>query len=326
MKGKIIRAIHKTDKALSGTYLKWFQEKPALICFLFHGIFADESEIQREEVDPQQGITVAHFRAFIEYYQQAGYAFVSPKEVAEGLEPGGKYILITFDDGYYSNRLVVPVLQALKVPAIFYISANHVRSGKAFWWDVVYRNRKKEGVGLEEIRAEQESLKGYTNEEIEVYLLDRFGPDALHPVSDLDRAFTADELAAFAREPYVYLGNHTHNHAILTNYDEAGMTREIEAAQKAIFEMTGIWCESIAYPNGNHSAKVVEVCKNQSLQFGITTEHQKNYFPIDFSSDQAFLLNRFTLWGNKEESIEQQCEKFRADPYLRHLLKPLAGR
>ncbi|MEJ7665168.1 MAG: polysaccharide deacetylase family protein [Hymenobacter sp.] len=64
---------------------------------------------------------------------------MSPADVLRGLDPAGKYALITFDDGYFNNHLALPVLRRYGVPATFFISSHHVLSGQAFWWDVVYR-------------------------------------------------------------------------------------------------------------------------------------------------------------------------------------------
>ena len=61
-------------------------------------------------------------------------------------------------------------------------------------------------------------MKTKTTEQIESELTRRFGADAFQPRGEIDRPFTPPELRDFACEPYVHLGNHTANHAILTNY------------------------------------------------------------------------------------------------------------
>ena len=47
------------------------------------------------------------------YFVAHGYTFVAPADVLRGLDPAGKYALLTFDDGYYNNRLA-------RQPACFY--------------------------------------------------------------------------------------------------------------------------------------------------------------------------------------------------------------
>src|SRR5438105_5003637 len=112
--------VRKTDAALARAYLATCDERCALMSFLFHSLFRDENQIAQNLVDPLQRTTVAQFRQFIEYYLHHGYHFVSPAEVLNGLAPGGKYALITFDDGYYNNALAQPILEEYGVPAVFF--------------------------------------------------------------------------------------------------------------------------------------------------------------------------------------------------------------
>ena len=116
MKKIIISSLERADELLSKTYLKLFKEKNSLMIFLFHGLFRNEDEINSGVVDvnPQQAITVSHFRQFIEYYSGQDYTFVSSDDILRGLKKDKKYALITFDDGYYNNHLDLPVLKDRK--------------------------------------------------------------------------------------------------------------------------------------------------------------------------------------------------------------------
>lgn len=51
----------------------------------------------------------------------SGYTFVQPNDIYPGLrpEPHQKLALITFDDGYYNNTHLIPVLEEFEVPALF---------------------------------------------------------------------------------------------------------------------------------------------------------------------------------------------------------------
>jgi peptidoglycan/xylan/chitin deacetylase (PgdA/CDA1 family) len=237
---------------------------------------------------------------------------VSPEDVlAAGLEPGRRYAMITFDDGYYSNRLAVPVLAEFAAPAVFFISANHVRDGKGFWWDILYRHRIRQGISPAALAAEVGGLKRKRNDEIEAYLLSQFGPDALRPAGDTDRPFTPSELRAFSQEPHVFIGNHTADHAILTNYSEQGVRDQIVGAQSTIAEMTGITPVSIAYPNGNYGGPVLKVTREAGIRLGITVDVGKNDLPLAPSGDDALTLRRFVVDGHGD--LDGQCEACRSD-------------
>src|SRR5579859_2539928 len=90
-----IKAIQRT---LASALLPVTNERDALLCFLFHSLFESEAELRNGVLDPQQGITQDMFRTFLGHFHEQGYSFVSPREILEGLEAGGKYLLLTFDD------------------------------------------------------------------------------------------------------------------------------------------------------------------------------------------------------------------------------------
>ena len=321
MKTTFKSIVKSLDHVVSKTHVSLFSEKKSLVTFLFHGLFNNESEVKLNHVAPQQAITTGNFRQFIEYYLKHDYLFVSPMDVIKGLVPNKNYALITFDDGYYNNHLALPILQEYKVPAVFFISANHILQNKCYWWDIVYRERIKNSTPIEIIDKEIINLKQQKNDQIERYIKDEFGTMAFHPIGDIDRPFNAKELKQFSENEFVFIGNHTCNHAILTNYSYAEMKSEILGAQKAIHDITGITPISIAYPNGDFEVDMIPIFKECGLKLGITVIGGKNYFPIDMNGIDAFLLNRFTLWGNKP--VADQCTLFRSDIHLLQTIKDL---
>lgn len=320
MKKRILSFAKKFDELISRTHLSMIGEKSSLITFLFHGLFKNEKEIELNFADPQQAITTSIFRRFVEYYQKNDYIFISPQDILNGLETGKKYVLITFDDGYYNNHLALPILREFQVPAVFFISSNHIIQNKCFWWDVIYRERLKQGADRPKVQLEVNGQKHKKNSDIELYLLENFGENALRPVSDIDRPFTPLELKEFSKESFVFLGNHTSNHAILTNYSAPEIKSEIQNAQRQIFNVTEIEPVMISYPNGNFSPDVIRASRECNIKLGITVNSLKNFLPINMDGDDAFRLNRFTLWG--DQNVDGQCSLIRSDFQL---LKSITG-
>lgn len=300
---------------LSRGYLKISEEKSSLITFLFHGIFRNEAEIRQNEIHPQQGVTIDHFRLFIEYYLNHGYEFISPDTILSTLEKGGKYILVTFDDGYYNNIHILPLLKVYKVPAVFFVTVNPVLLQKSFWWDVLYREGIKRGSSIKELSLVERKLKLKTHEIVEKYINDKYGKKAFDIISDIDRPFTSSELKDFSREHYVYIGNHTMDHAVLTNYSLESMQSQILDAQNSIFQITGKKPVFVSYPNGNYNMEIVKFSQAIGLELGITVCHKKNYLPLKLGSEDKMQLGRFVLEGNSY--LIKQCEMFRSDfiPY-----------
>jgi peptidoglycan/xylan/chitin deacetylase (PgdA/CDA1 family) len=319
MKKYIISAINIADQIFCPVFLKFFKEKNSLIVFLFHTLFRNEEEISLNIIDPMQRITIQHFSHFVEYYLNHDYIFISPNDILNGLNTDKKYALITFDDGYFNNQRALPILKEYGIPALFFISTNYVKYNKCFWWDVLYRERIKQGRSVEEICWEQQQLKeSMTSEEIGKYIKGRFGEKTFEPIGDIDRPFTLPELKKFSKEKYVFLGNHTSDHAALTNYSSNGIKSQILDAQNTLYDITGTKPIAISYPYGKISVsnEVIRISKEIGLRL-IFTGFKKNYLPLNFQSDGTMRLFRVPLQGNNE--LIKQCEVFRSDVSLYYI-------
>jgi peptidoglycan/xylan/chitin deacetylase (PgdA/CDA1 family) len=303
--------IRKADAAVARTYLAMFEERSALLPFLFHSLFRDGRETALDYIDPLQRTTVRQFRQFVEYYLRHGYQFVDPERVLAGVPPGGKYALITFDDGYFNNSLALPVLEEFGVPAVFFVASENVRAGKCYWWDVLHRELVARGAPARQIYREGVALKSMPTEKIEAELARRFGPKAFDPRGDVDRPFTPDELRDFARHPRVRIGNHTANHAILTNYPPAEARAQVARAQEWLAGVTGAAPLAIAYPNGGHDPEVVRACREVGLKLGFTVRPEKTSLPLPRDPERLLRIGRFTPHG--EERILTQCRTYRSD-------------
>lgn len=279
-----------------------------LIIFLFHVFFKDQKEIDAHCMDPQGGMLLTHFRQFIEYLLANDYSFVTPDQIGQGLNPSKKYVLATFDDGYCNNYSVLPLLKEYQIPALFFISPNFVKQNKSFWWDVLYRKRHKQGLSIKNIYREGKKLKTKTHGQIERYLIERFGAKSLNPIGDMDRPLTERELQNFAKEKHVFIGNHTLDHAILTNYPEAEIRYQIVTAQQELFAITGIRPASFSYPNGSYSPSIIRTLKETGFALGITCRFGKNRLPIDFKGESSLKLNRFGFVSG--DNLPRQCGQF----------------
>jgi peptidoglycan/xylan/chitin deacetylase (PgdA/CDA1 family) len=315
----IQKFVRTADSLLARAYLGLFRERGGLLVFLFHSLFRDEREMALNQADPLDRTTSGQFHEFVEYYRNHGYQFIAPNDLLGDLQPDGKYVLITFDDGYYNNTLALQTLHKYQVPAVFFISTDHVAENKCFWWDVLYREQTARGATPAQIYREGLGLKSRTTEQIEEDLKSRFGVDAFRPRGDIDRPFTPAELCDFARQPNVHLGNHTANHAILTNYSLEEVGTQVRRAQESLTAMTGVSPCAIAYPNGARSRLVERTCSELGLRVGFTIRPAKNPLPIDPRSPDVLRLGRFCL--NSHSPIEVQCLTYRSDLLLYGLLR-----
>jgi peptidoglycan/xylan/chitin deacetylase (PgdA/CDA1 family) len=318
------RLLTAADRVLASGTLPLTSEKGVLLSFLFHSLFESTGEVQSGLMDPQQGTTVQMLQRLIAHFQRQRYEFVAPADIIKGLRAEGRYVLLTFDDGYRNNVRALPALESAGVPATLFISSGHVKQGKAFWWDVVYREGKRRGQSEKEICRAVAGYKQLKAAEIEKLIRAQFGAAALQPVGDLDRPFTPTELRDFAAHRLISVGNHTRDHAILTNHSVAEAREQIETAQADIREMTGKTPEMIAYPNGNLSARVLQTAVLCGLRLGIGIRPGRNRAPLRPGSNAAMSIKRFVIWGDR--GIEEQGRTSRSAVSLDRLLHAATAR
>lgn len=324
MKVKMLSTLRTVDESNAHWYLDAFGERDSLIILLFHSLFQDEAEVLKSDAAPQQAITVAKFRQIIEYFLRRDYRFIRPADVLDNLSAGRKYLMLTFDDGYFNNSRALPVLEEYGVPAVFFISIGHVLEQKAFWWDALHRAGRDTGVGARRIARMKTDLKSRCAGEIERKIINEFGGAMLRPVSDTDRPFTVAELGDFARNQWTVIGNHTVNHAILTNHSAAVIRAEIRACQEELACIVGAAPTAISYPNGNFSTQVVEIAKEEGLYVGITGRTRKNYLPLVPDGNAEMTLGRMVPYGRR--AITAQCEAFRAEVGVYRMAKRASER
>lgn len=315
-------ALKKIDEILGSIIVLTIGEKPGLISVFFHSLFLNKKQISQNVIDPQQRITIDLFEEVIRYFFNHNYQFISPLDLEKGLLDG-KNILLSFDDGYYNNTLALPILQKYQVPAVFFISTNHVKDGKSFWWDVLWREGKKRGWSEKKIKRVGHSLKKKHFRDIDQYLVRSFGEKSLIPIGDIDRPFTPTELSAFSKHPQVFIGNHTADHALLALYSDDEIHRQIMRAQSYLSNIIGYKPRILAYPNGSYSSEVIKVARRCGIKVGFAVDRRKNYLPIDLFSSSIMKLGRYLVVSDK--SIAAQCLMFRYDNYIsiKNLIKSL---
>ena len=241
-----------------------------MIALLFHHVFENESEIAQNVVLPQERFTLAQYRQIIEYFLDAGYCFVTPDDIEAGRYQSEKLVMLTFDDGYANNLRILPLLREFGIPATIFVATHYIQNQCAYFWDVVYRNRTRQGATADMIRAEEHPLMKARSDEVEAYLSGQFGPHALAPVADLDRPLTVEELKALAEEQLICIGNHTSSHRRLSCLTEGDIVTQLADSQAALLQLTGTAPGSLSYPYGDYSAEVMKVAAQLGFRVGIS--------------------------------------------------------
>jgi peptidoglycan/xylan/chitin deacetylase (PgdA/CDA1 family) len=270
---------------------------PHLLVPLFHAV-ASDAAAAGSVLAPDQAVSLEDMRRFLDAVLTAGYLPISLPQLEAGLPQDGKYVLVTFDDGYFNNASALPVLEEFAVPAAFFISSGHVQRSRAFWWDVAARAWRRRGATDREVQAALERLKQRTAAELEHELVRELGPGAFEPVSDLDRPFSASELRDVARHPLVALGNHTADHTILTRCSPACAESAIGEGRRGIESMTGVTPLAIAYPDGAFSPEVAAAALRTGHRLGFTCVPKSN--PAPLAEESRMFIGRHIIRGGRD--------------------------
>jgi peptidoglycan/xylan/chitin deacetylase (PgdA/CDA1 family) len=274
---------------------------PHMVVALFHVVHRQREDARARALAPTQEVTLDDLRRFLEAMLRAGYTAASAQRLRESPSREAKHLLLTFDDGYYNNCWVLPVLEEFHAPAMFFISTSHVLLRKSFWWDAVARCLWRQGRSRTEIDATLRHLKTLPARAIEKRLQQNLGADALAPVGDADRPFDEAELRDFARARWVTLGNHTARHTILTRCSPAEAQEAMRQGKDQLEAMTGCRTDAIAYPNGDFSAAVLEGARATGHELGFTCVAKANRLPLDAGA--KLTLGRHLIWGGADYDV-----------------------
>jgi peptidoglycan/xylan/chitin deacetylase (PgdA/CDA1 family) len=269
------------------------------------------------------GITPDIFRKQLVLLKNQG-DFIEPNDLVENLnevlESKDNHILITFDDGLkeqFENAL--PILDALKIPALFFInSINHMEKKVSLAHQihlvrsvissaVLFENLVKETgrkLNQQEVQQAHQFYRFDKPQSAEVKYFLNVLLDFTSQEKYINAIFTkyfntnevlkslymsAEEIQQLIKRGYI--GSHTHTHLPLGIYGEEIIIHELENTKKYLEDLGGETIDCVAYPYGTKEAATEEVgklAKQVGYNVGFTTKPGLNR-----GSDNPLLLNRY---------------------------------
>ncbi|HEY5910157.1 MAG TPA: polysaccharide deacetylase family protein [Verrucomicrobiae bacterium] len=202
------------------------------------------------------------------------FDFIALDELPQRMARPGRrpFCLLTFDDGKRSNfSQTAPVLERLRVPAVFYLTTGPVTTGSAFWFD--QRERIVKALGCCPSGLELAALKKLPFDQL-MERLERVGakcdlqtegePDDLRPMS-------WDEARSLNQRGFA-VGAHGVTHAILTRENRQKAFGEIEESLGKVSLELGSRCRTFAFPNGNWDRELAQHAERCGARTIMTTE------------------------------------------------------
>jgi peptidoglycan/xylan/chitin deacetylase (PgdA/CDA1 family) len=245
-----------------------------ILCY--HGFsIADEHELA-----PYVFMRVETFARRMRILRKRGLSVVSLDEAIERLRAGAiinAETVITFDDGWASNLLVMPILERYRFPACIYITTEHLSAGTEAFNVMVTQMVQRSRAASISLRNIHPQIDGEYNvardpaaatallltaaerigslqerQRLLVPLAEALGLDySAFVAGDRFRFLSKEQITALANEG-VSIQLHTHTHHLpSTTFDE--MANEIRLNRTAITELTGVEPKHFCYPSGEHS-------------------------------------------------------------------------
>jgi peptidoglycan/xylan/chitin deacetylase (PgdA/CDA1 family) len=221
--------------------------------------------IQRKRVtiiiyhDPDPELFARHLKQL-----RRRYKCVRLRDLAAAIRSGSgwplpaKALIITFDDGHSGNFRLMEVVRRYGVPVTIFLCTDIVGTTRGFWFKHVDRAEALRAVPDRDRLAFLESYG--------------FDPDAPRP----DRDALSDGEIREMTGPLVDFQSHTASHPILTQCADAKARAEIFDSRRVLIEKYGFDAYAIAYPNGAHSDRVVQIARDAGYSCGLTTERGFN--------------------------------------------------
>lgn len=253
-------------------------------------------------------------------YLKEHFTIISLDALLQMIEkPGttqGKYLVITFDDGYIDNYTkAFPILKSHGVTASFFVATDYISSSKIPWWDSVayiinslhdnssiklaslssktfklYNNKKN--VIREILRIFKEKSEYSIDEKLAILKRDT-GID-YDKINSGNLFMTWDMLKEMSDDG-MDIGSHTCSHQLLSHLDSNEQTNELTRSKKIIERHIGKQVIALAYPVGAFNSYNLDsslIAKLSGYKLAFDFEKGINTFPL---KDRAFELHRFPV-------------------------------
>ena len=186
---------------------------------------------------------------------KTGFDIITPMQLPDVLgRARGRYILITFDDGYLDNyQVAFPILASEGVPATFFVATGFIDSPRIAWWDEIawmVRTSNRDALALPEwlmtpirlrreregaIRALLRTYKALRSNRTEEFLNDiayETGSGRYDAVEG-DRWWMTWAMLRQMRASGMNIGGHTVNHPVLARAPREMQLEEIRTCARA---------------------------------------------------------------------------------------------
>lgn len=184
-----------------------------------------------------------------------------------------KPLIVTIDDGHRNNHQLLDLINHYGVPVTIFLCSAIVGTNRHFWWK---RTRWIETVRLKRVKDVER-----------IAMLEGHGFNEQHEYDERQALSTSE---VHTLKGFIDLQSHTRFHPILPRCSDQRAEDEIIGSKRELNERFGIASSAFAYPNGDYSARDVDLVKRAGYACAVTTHGGYNTKRTD-----PFLLRRMMM-------------------------------
>jgi peptidoglycan/xylan/chitin deacetylase (PgdA/CDA1 family) len=248
----------------------------------FHSVHSERDKKHISTyLDIGSSICINDLELFVDYFLGKGVSFINSRNLLDK-NLSKINILLSFDDGYYNNHLLLDLIAKYNIPVEIFVSTYFVETQKMFWWDILYN-----------VKQNPESLKKLDSFEI-IKISEKLFREDMY--SDINRPFSKKELIEFSTNKNVLIGNHTNFHTICNEINRGTFFDDVVIAQEKLTSWLNYKPISFAFPNGD-LLKGYEDINNKLAKEGLLFNYvvYPNYFEsnkfLNLQSIPRFMFN-----------------------------------
>lgn len=210
-------------------------------------------------------------------FLKRNFDVISPLDLPEARrDPSGRYVIITFDDGYRDNHDVAfPILRSHNVSGTFFIATGFIDNPRLPWWDEIawmVRSSRRDRIkatplipsaipftdavresAVEKLLALYKALPGDRAQMFLSEVSEATGVNRPSPDNAAGLWMTWDMLRQM-QTAGMCIGGHTHNHPILARLPKTEQAEEISMCQRRLQAELGNAMRVFSYPRGKPDA------------------------------------------------------------------------
>ena len=222
---------------------------------------------------------------------------------------------ITFDDGYQNNFIyALPLLEQMKTPATFYVTAIRETDESILWVDFldIARQLCNGPIEINDQSFSKNSAGRFERQDDGALLVEIAKRSNFAFKKSMMQAFrklvsfennqqffpywqvmTDDEIKQTARSEYVGIGSHAHYHNNLGLIDGGSATEELRTSKQYLEGLTQKPVASIAYPDGSYTRELVDAADTIGYRQQLAVQY---LFDEDKNDDR--IMDRFGISTN----------------------------